>query len=583
MKKRIAIIHKDKCHPSKCNQLCAGLCPVNRAGKECITIPDKACIDETLCNGCSICSHRCPFSAIEIINLPEALKKPPIHRYGENQFELFSLPVPLFNQVTGTLGKNAIGKSTAFNILAGNIQPNLGDYENPSEFKEIIKYFKGTELQKILERLRDKKISLSYKPQQVDLIPKQFKGKVRELLKKIDKENRLDEVAERLQLINFLNTDISKISGGELQKVAIAAAALKSADIYLFDELTSFLDIKQRLKASQFIRSLVNKKTAVMVTEHDLVALDYMADSVNVMYGQPACYGVVSGLKAAKKGINAFLDGYLKEENIRFRNYPLKFEAKAPIKAAKKDILTGWTNIKKRAGKFSLESEEGNIFKNEVIGVLGENGIGKTTFVKILAGLIKPDSGKIDKKIEVSYKPQHIFTDSEDLVATFLKKAIQNYNQQLIIPLNLTPLLTKKLSQLSGGELQRISIAKCLSQECDLVLMDEPSAYLDIEQRLSLFKVISNIIVARNISVIIVDHDLLFLDTISERLLVFEGTPAKKGLCQGPFSMEDGMDLFLESLGITLRRDKESHRPRINKLRSVKDREQKKKGKFYYS
>ena len=158
MRKRIAVIDREKCHPNDCgNYLCAKLCPVNRAGADCITPgePDKkARIDEFLCTGCGICPARCPFGAITILNLPETLDKPPVQRYGENMFELFSLPTPLFGKVVGILGKNGIGKSTALKILAGMLRPNLGQWKNPPEFKEVIQYFKGSEMQRFLERLQ---------------------------------------------------------------------------------------------------------------------------------------------------------------------------------------------------------------------------------------------------------------------------------------------------------------------------------------------------------------------------------------------------------------------------------------------
>ena len=586
MKKRIAIVHKDKCNPAACANLCEKLCPVNRTGSECITIPSKAKIDEVLCTGCNICSNRCPLGAIEILNLPEALTKPPIHRYGENAFELFSLPAPLFGQVTGLLGRNGIGKSSAFNILAGLTKPNLGNYEKEeTDFKEIISFFKGTELQKILEKIRDKKIVLSYKPQQVDLIPKQFKGTVKQLLKKLDKTNtkdKLNKLVEELQLTNFLDTELSKVSGGELQRVAIAAATLKKANLYLFDEPSSYLDIKQRINVSRFIRSLANDETGVMVVEHDLIIFDYMTDLINIMYGQPACYGIVSGLKSTREGINTFLEGQLKEENIRFRSYPIKFEKTQKKEKIKPMPLIAWPEISKKLGKFKLGAEAGGLNRNEVIGVLGENGIGKTSFIKILAGLIKPDSGKIDGKLKVAYKPQYLETESDQLVADFLKEAVNNYTNQLINPLEVDRLLTKKLSQLSGGELQKVSIVHCLGQDADLMLLDEPSAYLDIEQRLLVSKVIKNVTEERELTVLIVDHDLMFLDHLSDRLVVFTGTPAKEGLLKGPFNMEEGMNLFLGDLNISLRRDHNSKRPRINKAGSVKDREQKGKGKLYY-
>ncbi|MBI2665861.1 ribosome biogenesis/translation initiation ATPase RLI [Candidatus Woesearchaeota archaeon] len=588
MRKRIAIIDRQKCHPQECgNYLCAKLCPVNRAGGDCIYPGDdagkKARIDELLCTGCGICPNRCPFGAITIINLPETLNKSPLHRYGENLFELYSLPTPLFGQVTGIVGKNGLGKSTAFKIMANQLKPNLGQWKNPPEFKEVINYFKGTETQKFMEQLQQNKIVISYKPQQVDLIPKQFSGTVKELLVKVDQQNKLNTVCQELQLTNFLDNNITQISGGELQRVAIAAASLKNANLYLFDEPTSYLDIKQRINCSHFIRSMATEKVAPLVIEHDLVILDYLTDLINVMYGQEGAFGIVSGVKSSREGINAFLEGYLKEENVRFRDHAIKFEKAQEKKGNVIRKLLSWNNLNVNVGKFQLKTGMGTLYKNEIVGILGENGIGKTTFVKMLAGLVKQDSGEIDEKVRVSYKPQYLETESEMLVAEFLQEAVQKYNHQLIEPLGLDKFFAQKLSELSGGQLQRVAVAKCLSQEADLFLLDEPSAYLDVEQRLLISKIIQNIAFERDVTILVVDHDLMFLDYLSDRLIVFTGEPAKEGLLQGPFKMQEGMNMFLQSLDITLRRDINSHRPRINKKDSVKDREQRKEGKWYYS
>ena len=584
MAKRIMVVKKEKCSPMGCGgYLCIRVSPSNRAGKDAIvkSADGKVEVNEEVISDIDrIAANKCPFGALVMVNLPEALDEDPVHRFGKNGFSLYQLPIPMFGKVVGIVGRNGIGKSTALQVIAGLLKPNLGAQGEQASYKELATRYRGSEAQSFFEKLERGEIKVSYKPQQVDLIPRQFKGSVRELLEQVDETGRLEEMAGALDLMKFLDRGVEHLSGGELQRVAIAATVLKKANLYLFDEPTSYLDIKQRLRVSRFIRELADEGTAVLVIEHDLIILDAMTDLVHLMYGRPGAYGVVSAPHSTKAGINIYLSGYLPQENTRFRDKPIVFEKRPPAKEGSAQRLTSWDPFTHRLGDFELSAGEGSIDRHDVVGVLGENGIGKTSFVKLLAG----EEGEVAlEDLGISYKPQYL-EKSDDLVLTYLQESgALRFEQQLVAPLELKDLYSKTLGQLSGGELQRVAIAASLGRDADLYLLDEPSAYLDVEQRLVVSKVIGEMMEARGKSAIIVDHDLLFLDYLSSKLLVFEGEPAIRGRVEGPFAMEKGMNSFLSDLSITFRRDEESGRPRVNKEDSQKDREQKASGNLYYS
>jgi ATP-binding cassette, sub-family E, member 1 len=584
MRKRIMIVKKDRCNPVGCGgYLCMRVSPSNRAGKEAIVkdIDGKVRVNESVITDADrIAANKCPFGALSMINLPDELDQDPIHRFPPNGFALYKLPIPMFGKVVGIIGRNGIGKSTAMNILGGLLKPNFGEPGKEASYRDLIERFKGTEAQIFFEKLESGEIKVAYKPQQVDLIPKQFKGSVKQLLDKVNETGKLDEIAHVLELTKILDSDVSKISGGELQRVAIAATVLKKANLYLFDEPTSYLDIKQRIKISKFIKSLATEDVAVLVIEHDIIILDYLADLIHLMYGTEGEFGITSLAKSTKAGINIYLDGYIRDENMRFRDHKIVFEQSPDDKITSIQHLTSWKDLKYDVGRFSLDIKEGEIMRRDVIGVLGENGIGKTTFARIITGEIKVGEEVIEE-LKISYKPQYLFK-SDELVMVYLQDALK-YDAQLITPLQIKPLLTKKLNELSGGELQRVSIVKCLSEKADLYVLDEPSAYLDVEQRLSMSKIIGDLMTHSGRAALIIDHDLLFLDYLSKKLLIFDGEPAIRGETLGPLGMEDGMNHFLKELEITFRRDEESGRPRVNKSDSQKDKEQKSSGNLYYT
>lgn len=584
---RIAVVHKDNCHSKKCGTECILYCPRVRSGDETVILgeDEKAVISEELCVGCGICVKKCPFDAIDIVNLPEELEQP-THRYGVNGFALYGLPIPVEGKVTGILGPNGIGKSTSVQILSGQMRPNLGTFDSTASWEEVFRQFAGTELFDYLKHISGKEINVAVKPQYITYIPKAFSGTVRDLLLKTDERGALDHLIDELSLGPILDRDIKNLSGGELQRVAVAACLARDADFYFLDEITPYLDIYQRMAAANLVREVAEHRPVVIV-EHDLAILDMLADIVHIAYGRPAVFGVITGPKGVRVGINDYLEGYLPEENVRFREYPVVFEKRAHTVETIRENLFTFPEMSKRYDRFKLSIRGGEIRRGEVLGLVGPNGIGKSTFAKLLAGVEEPDEGPIAEKVTISYKPQYVRADSADTVEFMLRGITKRfdssyYQHEVIEPLALGPILQSPIDTLSGGELQRVAIAACLSRNADLYIIDEPSAHLDVEQRMNLVRVFKHHAEGRECGVLVIDHDIYLIDMISERIVVFDGEPGVTGEAKGPFSMRDGMNLFLSRLGVTFRRDK-SGRPRINKPGSFLDRTQRSKGEYYYA
>jgi len=587
---RVAVLKEDNCQPKKCNDECQVFCPPVRNGQECIIMDEntgKPHISESLCIGCGICINKCPHDALIIENLPSELETDMIHRYSMNGFRLFRLPTPSKESVVGILGPNGMGKSTAISALSGRMIPNLGDWLNQeAQWDEVIDSLPKGELRDFFIAVQDGKIRVAVKPQNVDRLPKRITGTVADLLSKVDERGLLDETTRSLGIDHLMDRTVQQLSGGELQRMAIAATILRDVDVYFFDEPSSYLDIHERMRIVRIIQALAETKR-VIVIEHDLAVLDVLADLIHIVYGKKGAFGIFTPARSTRQAINSYLDGFLPEENVRIRDKPIKFLRHRDRSGEIGTPVVSWGGLEKRLGEFKLTSGEGAVHRSEVVGVVGSNGTGKSTMIKILAGEHEYDAGWVTAEATISYKPQHIDVDIDGSVQLWLDSELGprwrsgEFNVNVIKALGIDQLLPKRVKKLSGGERQAVSIALCLGREADLYLLDEPSAHLDANARMEAAKAIRRTMEANEKSAFVIDHDVYFIDIVSDSLLVFEGQGGVEGRATGPYKLREGMNRFLSGVDVTFRRDHDSRRPRINKNESRKDREQRNSGDYY--
>lgn len=541
-------------------------------------IDDDAVIEEH-----KIVANKVESDAIQIVRLP-AERGELVHQYGDNGFRLYELPAPVEDGVVGLLGPNGVGKSTALRILGGLLKPNLGRVDDEPDWDTIVREFRGTAAQNYLETLRDGEVETAYKPQRVDQVADRYDGTVGDLVADRDERGVGDDVIERLNIGHVTDRAVSDLSGGELQRVSIAATFVADADTYLIDEPSSYLDVGQRFAVARAFDELAEGR-AVVVVDHDLVTLDVVADSIHVLYGEPGGFGVVSRPLTARRGINQFLEGRLRDENVRIRETSIDFLRRPERQRADRPVVLEFPRLRKSFDSFTLHVESGAIEASEILGIFGRNGLGKTTFAKLLAGGLDPDEGDIDGGHTVSYKPQYVEPDFDGSVRELFASAVDIYDREFQTGIrdafDLEPLFERRVDDLSGGELQRASIGLALARDADVYLLDEPSAYLDVAQRAAFGATLRRFVKRGDAPCLVVDHDLLLLEYLADRAMVFEGDPGTEGVGRSPQAVESGIDRFLESVDTTFRRDPDTGRPRANKPGSQKDREQKAAGNYY--
>lgn len=550
--------------------------PLNRSGGEGFHVDKNGKLkieEQKVMKSHRIIQDKIPNDSINIVELPSESGEL-IHQYGENGFRIYNLPKPVEGEIIGLLGRNGIGKTTALRILSGETIPNMGLHEEDLSIDDVVDQVTESILVEHLREAHKSDISVSRKPQ----IASEYSidKKVSEVL---DVE---DSMSEDLSVNQLLDKKLSSLSGGELQRVLVLNALSNESDVYIFDEPSSFLDVRQRVDASDVISENVGDESTTFVVDHDLTFLESLCDTVHILYGDTNNYGVVSNPVSTRNGINDYVRGYVSSDDVKIRDTQFEFDIRSSEDKQLESSRVSYPDFKVNIGDFNLSVSEGDIKQSQVVGILGENGLGKTTYAKALAGQLDSTA---DFDFTVSYKPQYLEVNNGEMSAQAYISQIPNINMSTMKDmkrkLDIDGLMEQDLGSLSGGELQKLSISICLSREADMYLLDEPSAYLDVETRNHVGQLLKTYSNKTGNPVLVIDHDIFLISTVSDNVVVFTGDSGNYGNATSVIGLEEGMNRFLSEMDVTLRKDRDTNRPKFNNRGSQLDRKQRSEGEYY--
>ncbi|MFD2043585.1 ribosomal protection-like ABC-F family protein [Ornithinibacillus salinisoli] len=518
--------------------------------------------------------------------------------YGGNSiFEDISFEVKEGERI-GLVGQNGGGKTTLLRLLAGEETPDHGQIHwkkglGIGYLKQIPNYHKEVTTKEVLftafsdlldakDKMKKLEAEMSYEgdPEALQKLVTSY-GTHQDYFTReggYEIDSSLDKVAFGLNMTHLLEQKISTLSGGEQTKVGLALILLKNPDFLILDEPTNHLDLLAVEWLGGFLKEY---RGTVLVVSHDRYFLDEVVTKIlDLEDGKLECY-------------HTNFTGFIKEKEERLlREFQAYEEQQKKIKKMKEAIkrLKDWANranppnegLHKRARnmeraiermkkldrpvlnqkKMNLNMEATDRSGNDVVmlkevsksfgqqvlftdatmqisyqqrvAVIGENGTGKSTLIKLILQELKPDEGevRVGSNVKIGYLSQHVFvgTEEETIIEAFRKYvAVAEGEARNILArfLFYGPNVFQKVSQLSGGEKMRLRLAQLMYQDINFLVLDEPTNHLDIESR----EVLEEVLADYNGTILAVSHDRYFLNKLfgkiywidSKRIHGFDG------------------------------------------------------------
>mgnify|MGYP001182218146 FL=1 len=496
----------------------------------------------------------------------------------------------------GLVGLNGAGKSTLFYILTGRLDPDDGKIFIPQEVKvgyleqilsldsdmTIYDYCLSVfdDLIKLESEIRDleKKMSTEKDPDKLAAIMDEYTRKSETYHSKNGYAIE-SELEGTLAAMGFAKEDFDKkitdLSGGQKARVELAGLLLEKPDLLLLDEPTNHLDIKAINFLENFIK---NYKGTAIVISHDRYFLDATVNRMMVLeYGKLSTYtgNYTVFMEKRKKDREVRIHQYksqqkeiARQEEIidRLKNLggskrkrgisqsrsrqklldkmgriekPVEIADMMNLKFTPR-IQSGMDVLKVEDLRMSFDDREifknisFDVYRNERVAIIGDNGVGKTTLFKIILGELFQDGGraKMGESVNVGYFDQEqkslnventIFDEIRDTFPMLTNFEIRSYLAKFMF---YDTDVFREISELSGGERARISLLKLMISDCNFILMDEPTNHLDIDSK----EILEDAILDFEGTLLIISHDRYFLNKIASKILDMKA---------------DGVDLYL--------------------------------------